>query len=377
MSESSSQDKTEAPSARRLEKAREEGQVARSRELQSAALVLLGGVLLLSLSKGFGHFADAIMHLQFELAYSDSNDPAMMLKHLGEAGRLAISAFAPLFVIIWLASLVSGMLPGGWLLSIKALAPKFSKLNPLTGIKRMFSSQSLVELLKSMLKVSLLLLVLAWMLWDNWLVLMGLNRQPLGMGLESGLRLLALVFIWLGLVLLFVAILDVPFQRWSMLKKLRMSKQEVKDEHKQNEGSPEVKNRIRQLQMQISRQRIDQRVPKADVILTNPTHYAVAIKYDPDAAEAPYLVAKGSDQLALRIREVAGQHDKTILELPELTRALYYSTRIDQEVPAGLYNAVAHVLMYVIQLNAFKANGGRKPAPLPQFKIPASLRRDR
>ncbi|EKE73960.1 flagellar biosynthesis protein FlhB [Gallaecimonas xiamenensis] len=375
MSDNSAQDKTEKPSAQRLDKARKEGQIARSRELQSAALVLLGGVLILSMSESFGGFATAIMHLQLELDHADSNEPGQMLRHLGDAATLALNAFLPLLVILWLVSFISGMIPGGWLLALKGASPQFKRLNPLSGIKRIFSSQSLVELLKSILKVSMLLSVMAWVLWSHWLELLEMNRQPLGVGLATGLRLVALAVIWLGLVLLFIAVLDVPFQRWSMLKKLRMTKQEVKDEHKNSEGSPEIKSRIRQLQMQVSRQRIDRRVPEADVIVTNPTHYAVAIKYDASAAEAPYVIAKGTDALALRIREVAAQHNKTVLELPELTRAIYHSTRVDQEVPAGLYNAVAHVLMYVIQLNAFKAKGGRRPAPLPQFKIPASLRR--
>ncbi|WKE66517.1 flagellar biosynthesis protein FlhB [Gallaecimonas kandeliae] len=375
MSEHSSQDKTEQPSAQRLDKARKEGQIARSKELQSAALVLLGGAMLLSMAESFGGFAKALMQLQFQLDRTATTEPGQMLAHLQAAGSLALSAFLPLLVMLWLASFISGLVPGGWLLAWKGLAPKFSRMNPLSGLGRMFSSQSLVELVKSLAKVFLLLGMLGALLWVHWRELLALNRLPLALGLVGGLHLVALLLIWLGLALGLVALLDVPFQRWSLLKKLRMTKQEVKEEHKQNEGSPQVKGRIRQLQMQLSRQRIDARVPEADVILTNPTHYAVAIKYDPGQAQAPFVIAKGCDELALRIREVADKHNKTVLELPPLTRAIYHSTRVDQEVPAGLYNAVAQVLMYVMQLNAFKAKGGRAPAPLPVFQIPDSLKR--
>lgn len=374
MSENSAQDKSEEPTEQRLRKSRQEGQVARSRELQSAALVLVGGALLLA--AGFlGDFAQDLMAQTFVLDRAAATDPQLMIVFLVRAMGLAIGAFMPFFVILWLVGLASGMIPGGWIASSKAMQPQLKRMNPLSGLKRMFSTQSLVELGKSTLKVSLLFGIMVWILWGNAADLIAINRMPLGAALSKGLALLGYTGLSLGLGLLAVAMLDIPFQRKSMLKKLKMTKQEIKDEHKNSEGRPEIKQRIRELQMQMSRQRVDSRVPEADVVITNPTHYAVAIRYAPDTSEAPYVIAKGVDQLALRIREVAEKHNKPVLEVPELTRAVYHSTRTDQEIPAGLYNAVAHVLMYVMQLNAWKARNARKPAPLPSFNIPESLRR--
>lgn len=370
----SSQDKSEKPSEQRLRKAREEGQVARSRELQSAVLVLTGGLMLV-MTSFITEFGGDLLRQHFRLDRQAVTDPNMMTTFLANALEITLGAFLPLFITLWVAGFLSGMIPGGWLVSSKAAQPKFSRMNPLSGLKRMFSAQSLVELTKSLLKVSLLFGVMAGLIWNQATDLVKMNQLPVAVALAEGTRLLAGAAIMLGLVLLFIAILDTPYQRWSMLKKLRMTKQEVKEEHKNTEGRPEIKRRIRELQIQMSRQRIDQRVPEADVIITNPTHYAVAIRYAPELAEAPYVIAKGSDHLALRIREVANQHQKTILEIPELARAVYHSTRVNQEIPAGLYNAVAHVLMYVMQLNAYKAGKAQQPAPLPRFQIPDSLRR--
>jgi len=370
----SAQDKSEKPSEQRLRKAREEGQVARSRELQSAMLVLAGG-LLLTVTSFLEEFSQSLMQQHFRLDRQAATDPNLMFSYLGGALELALATFLPFFLVLWCAGLLSGMIPGGWLISSKAVQPQLKRMNPLSGLKRMFSAQSLVELGKSLLKVSLLFGIMVGLIWNNAQDLIKLNQLPVSVALAKGTRLLAGGAILLGLALLFIAILDTPYQRWSMLKKLRMTKQEVKEEHKNTEGRPEIKRRIRELQMQMSRQRIDQRVPEADVVITNPTHYAVAIRYAPDLAEAPYVIAKGVDQLALRIREVAGQHQKTVLEIPELARAVYHSTRVDQEIPAGLYNAVAHVLMYVMQLNAYKAGKAQQPAPLPSFQIPDSLKR--
>ena len=203
---------------------------------------------------------------------------------------------------------------------------------------------------------------------------MMMNRVDPTVALNEALHMLAQAFVILGCVLMLIALVDVPYQLWSFMRKLRMTKQEVKQEHKNSEGSPEVKRRIRQVQMMFARARIDKRVPQADVVIVNPTHYAVAIRYDPKRANAPYVIAKGVDSMALRIREVAGRHHKLVLDLPDLTRAIYYSTRIDQEVPAGLYTAVAYVLNHVLQLQAYRAGRGQKPLPLPSLHIPPELR---
>lgn len=374
MSENSSQDKSEQPTEHRLRKAREEGQIARSRELQSAVLVLMAGALLV-MSSRLGEFSAQLMQQHYDLDRRATTEPGMMLQYLGSAMELVLSAFLPILATLWLAGFISGMIPGGWLITSKAAQPRFNRLNPLSGLKRMFSSQSLVELVKSVLKVTLLCGIMIWMIWSHADAIIKMNQLPLSVALAQGLDLLAGGAIALGAGLAVIALLDVPYQRWHTLKQLRMTKQEVKDEHKNTEGRPEIKRRVRELQYQMSRQRIDRRVPDADVVITNPTHYAVAVRYAPELAEAPYVIAKGTDRLAQRIREVASQHDKPLVEIPELARALYYSTRVDQEIPAGLYNAVAHVLMYVVQLNAYKAGRSERPTPPRNLQIPESLRR--
>lgn len=374
MSDNASQDRTEQPTERRLRKAREEGQVARSRELQSAALVLVGGMMILA--SGFlSGFAEDLMNLAFGLDRQAAMDHTRMSAYLMSAVELATGSFLPFFLVLWLTGALSGLIPGGLLLSFKAVRPQLKRMNPLSGLKRMFSLRSLAELGKSLFKVLLLGGVMVWLLWSGAERILSFSHMPLGAAIRSGVDQLAFTFTALGVALLLIAIPDIPIQRWSLMRKLRMTRQEVKDEQKNTEGRPEIKRRIRELQVQMSRRRIDQRVPEADVVITNPTHYAVAVRYAPDVSDAPYVVAKGVDELALRIREVARASDRTVLEVPELARALYHSTRIDQEIPPGLYNAVAHVLMYVVQLTAWKQNRGEKPAPLPKFRIPESLKK--
>ncbi|MDO2948345.1 flagellar biosynthesis protein FlhB [Aeromonas simiae] len=373
MSKNSAQDKTEQASPQKLRKARKDGQIARSRELGSAGLLVIGGMLIQWMVPGFGRFFGALINQPIRFDWL-RNNPEMMMQALGDALFGMILILLPLFVALGLLMLILGVVPGGMIFVWKNLMPKGSKLNPISGLKRMFSSRSLMELLKSMLKISLLGGTLALLLQHHWGTLLMMNRMPPSAAMEQALQILAQAFIALGSVQMLVAVIDVPYQRWSLLKQLRMTKQEVKDEYRNSEGKPEVKARIRQLQNMMSRARIDQRVPQADVIITNPTHYAVALRYDPDKANAPYVVAKGIDAMAARIREVGQLHDKTIMALPELTRAIYHSTRIDQEVPAGLYTAVAYVLNHVLQLQAYQAGRGRRPAPLAPLHVPPELR---
>lgn len=373
MSQASAQDKTEQASSQKLRKAREEGQIARSRELGSAGLLLLGGVVLQWMVPEFGRFFGELMAFPLRFDWN-RNDPSMMLQALGEALLGMLLVLTPLLSILALISIFLGMVPGGLVLVWKNVLPKGSKLNPLAGLKRMFSTHSLMELIKALLKIALLGSTLTLLLAHHWDMLLMMNRMPPAAAMEQSLRLLSQVFIVLGAVQMLIAVLDVPYQHWSLQKQLRMTKQEVKEEHKNSEGRPEIKARIRQVQSMMARARIEQRVPKADVIITNPTHYAVALRYDPEKASAPYVVAKGVDNMAGRIREVAAQHGKTIMSLPELTRAVYHSTRIDQEVPAGLYTAVAYVLNHVLQLQAYHAGRGKKPSPLAPLYVPPELR---
>ncbi|WP_421201467.1 flagellar biosynthesis protein FlhB [Aeromonas enteropelogenes] len=374
MSQHSAQDKTEEASSQKRRKAREEGQIARSKELSSAGLLLLGGLAMQWMVPSFGLFFAELMRRPRRFDWQGARDPQMMVHWTAEALLNMVWVLLPLFGFLALLLLLLGIVPGGMVLNWNKLLPKAEHLNPLKGLKRMLSTHSLMELLKSVLKILLMASTLALMLQHQWPLLLMMNRMPPQIAMEQALRILSQAFILLGCVQMLIAVLDVPYQRWSLNKQLRMTKQEVKEEYKNNEGRPEIKARIRQVQGMLARARIEQRVPESDVIIVNPTHYAVAIKYDPERANAPYVIAKGVDNMAARIREVATQHDKTVMSLPELTRAIYYSTRVDQEVPAGLYTAVAYVLNHVLQLRAYADGKGKKPTPLAPLHVPPELR---
>ena len=367
--QNSSQDKSEQPTEQKKRKARRQGQVARSKDLNTVVLLLLGGIMLLWQASALSDFFKRLFILNMELPAA-TREPEQMLFYLEQSLMAAVWALLPLFLTLSVLLIFSGLMPGGLLLSWDSLQPKFDRLNPLSGLKRMFSKQTLVELFKAMLKVGLLGGALAGILYSQWDRLMFLGRQSLYIGFGQGLGMLVLAMLVLCVVLALIAVIDVPFQRWSMTEKLKMTKQEVKDEQKSSDGRPEIKQRIRQIQFQMAQGRIEQRVPEADVVILNPTHYAVALKYDPKRAEAPFVVAKGSDALAARIRELGRLHQCEIITIPALTRAIYYSTRVDQQVPAGLYGAVAYVLTHVLQLQAWREGRGRAPGKLPDFNIP-------
>lgn len=253
------------------------------------------------------------------------------------------------------------------------MLPKLSKLNPLSGIKRMFSTRSLVELVKSTLKVTVIFAVLYGYLDNHLQPLLGMQSLPLNQGVTMIMSILFEGLLLMGVALLIFGVIDIPYQRWEHLKELKMTKQELKEEFKNNEGRPEVKQRIRQIQQQFARRKIDKMVPTADVVITNPTHYAVALKYDMSLSEAPFVVAKGVDETAMHIQRIARENQVEIINSPPLTRSIYYTTAIEQAIPSQLYIAVAHILTYVLQLKAFRKGSGKKPHPLPIFSIPKHL----
>jgi flagellar biosynthetic protein FlhB len=255
---------------------------------------------------------------------------------------------------------------GGWLFSAGSMAPKFSRMNPGAGIKRMFSAKSLVELLKAMAKFFIVLFVALAVLSSDIDDLVAIAHEPLELAVIHSLQLVGWSTLWMACGLIIIAAVDVPVQLW-----------EIRDEHKDQEGRPEVKQRIRQLQREMSQRRMMAAIPEADVVITNPTHYAVALKYDPDKGGAPMLIAKGSDFLALKIREIAQANEILLLESPALARSIYYSTELEQEIPGGLYLAVAQVLAYVYQIRQYRAGKGKRPDPLKDdLPIPPDLRRD-
>lgn len=379
MAESESgQDKTEDPTDKRKRDAREKGEIARSKELNTVASTLAGAGALLAFGGNLAETLMTLMRMNFSLPREVLTDERSMGMFLLASGKMAIWAVQPVLMLLFVIAFVSPIALGGFIFSGSLLQPKFSRMNPLSGIKRMFSLNSLTELLKAMAKFFVILIVALVVLSNDRQALLAIANEPLEQAIIHSVQVVGWSALWMAAGLLLIAAADVPFQLWQTHKKLKMTKQEVKDEYKDSEGKPEVKQRIRQLQREVSQRRMMAAVPEADVIITNPTHYAVALQYDPEkGGVAPLLVAKGTDFIALKIREIGVEHKVQILESPALARAIYYSTEVEGEIPAGLYLAVAQVLAYVFQIRQYRSGKGKRPEPLkPDLPIPPDLRRD-
>ena len=369
-------DKSEEPTGKRLQQSRRKGQIARSTELNTLAVTLTGTIALMVFGAQMGSALLDLMRSSFSMPRELLMNEGSMALHLLAAGKHALQAMLPFLIALLIACIVGPISIGGWLFSLEALQPKGSRMNPLSGLKRLFSVQAVVELVKALAKFLVILAVALLVLSIDQDDLLAIANEPVESAIAHSLHVVGWSALWLSCGLILIAIVDVPFQMWSHKSKLKMTKQEVRDEHKDSEGKPEVKGRIRQMQYEIAQRRMMQAVPQADVIITNPTHFAVALKYDPVSGSAPVLLAKGGDFLALKIREIAQEHQVMVLESPALARAVYYSTELDEEIPAGLYLAVAQVLAYVYQLRQFRAGKGKRPGPLPDLPIPSDLRRD-
>ncbi|WP_460117144.1 flagellar biosynthesis protein FlhB [Pseudomonas sp. S2_C03] len=378
MAESESgQDKTEDPTEKKKRDAREKGEIARSKELNTLAIMIAGSVALLIFGGALAQDLMALMRHNFTLPREVILDQKSMSTYLMSSGLSALLAIQPIMITLVLAALIGPISLGGWLFAAGSLAPKFSRMNPLAGLKRMFSIKAVVELLKAFAKFLIVLIVALTVLSSDIDDLMRIAHEPLDMAIIHCLQVVGWSTLWMSCGLIIIAAVDVPVQLWESHKKLLMTKQEVRDEHKDSEGKPEVKQRIRQLQREVSQRRMMAAIPEADVVITNPTHYAVALKYDADKGGAPVLLAKGSDFLALKIREIAVANEVMLLESPALARSIYYSTELEQEIPGGLYLAVAQVLAYVYQIRQYKAGKGKRPDPLKDdLPIPPDLRRD-
>jgi len=367
MSDDSDQEKTEQPTEKRLKESREKGEVPRSRDLSGAAVVLAGVAALMA--GGPASFEHARRIFGFGLGYSREAlfSDALPGRVLHAALREALALFAPVALATLLAAFAAPLLLGGLNFSGKALEPKFERLDPIKGLGRIFALRGLVELGKALLKLLFIGAVLALLLrhWQG--ALQATGRGAVSAGIAQALGLLGQAALWFGSILALIGGLDALYQKYDHTKKLRMSRQEIKDEMKESEGSPEMKGRIRQVQMAQARRRMMEELPKADVVVVNPTHFAVALKYDDGRMGAPRVIAKGVDVLAQQIRLVAGSHRIPLVEAPPLARALYASTKLGQEIPAALYVAVAQVLVYVYQLKQAAAQGEAPPAvPNPE-----------
>lgn len=374
MAEDAGQDRTEDPTGKRVSDSRKKGQVPRSRELNTFVTLIVSAMMFFYLgSHMFGQLRNMMQH-QFQLSREMIFDPASPLISFKQAVSEAGAVVAPIAILLLIADLLSPLLMGGWNFTSEAYAPKFDKLNPLLGLKRIFGIQGLMELIKAFLKVILIGFV-AWNLFRIYFLdFMSLARLDIDQAIPRAGEILSICLLVLSLTFLLLVLLDVPYQLWNHQRQLKMTKQEVRDEIRESDGNPEVKNKIRQLQMQAAQRRMMEAVPNADVIVTNPTHFAVALKYDPNGDGAPILIAKGVDLIASQIRTIALANQVTLVAAPALARALYYSTELNQEIPRGLFLAVAQILAYVFQLRAVAQHGGSKPKPPYDVPIPDEFR---
>jgi flagellar biosynthetic protein FlhB len=367
------QERSESATSKRLEEARRKGQIPRSREFNTMVMLLAFSLSLLmmggSLMQDFANMLRDGLTLDRGMIFDRAGAVAGLRRMLVEAFWMLL----PFLGVSVVAALVSSLAIGGWSFSVEALAFKPEKLNPISGMKRLFALRGLVELLKALAKVLLIggvAVLLMQHLGDD---VLGLGYQSPEMALGQAGQILAWSFLILSLALILIASVDVPFQLWDHAQQMKMTKQEIRDEHKDTEGKPEVKSRVRQMQREIAQRRMMEAVPDADVIITNPTHYAVALKYDGTNMRAPRVVAKGRDLIAAQIRDKAMAHEVPMFSAPPLARAIYHSTDLDQEIPAGLYFAVAQVLAYVYQLK--NARAGYAPQAPSDLPVPEELYR--
>lgn len=373
MAEESDLEKTEPASPRKLEQAREKGDVPRSRELATCTLLLgasaafwfTGGNMIIQLNEVLA----SGLSFDREMAF----DMELLLAHAAASIIKLLIAFAPAALILIVVALASPMLIGGWLFSAEALQPNFGRMNPIKGIGNMFSSRSAVELGKAIGK-TVLVGGIAWMVIKYEIdAVLALSVEPLKSGMEHLGHLLMVSFIFIVSGLIIIAAVDAPYQMWSHAKKLMMSRQDVRQESKESDGNPEIKAKIRQQQREMARRRMMSEVPTADVVVTNPTHYAVALKYSEKGNRAPIVVAKGADEVAARIRELAMENNVVMMEAPPLARALFRHAELGDEIPEALYIAVAEVLAYVFQLRAYSKNGGSRPKKPGDIDVPPEL----
>lgn len=373
MSEESDLEKTESPSPRKLEKAREEGQVPQSRELSAFMVLMAGGGTLWMLGDGFARTLTDVMRTGLQFDHRLATDPGVLMNKMMHQVGDTLYGMAPMLLVILVAALAGPIILHGWMFNSKAMAPKFARMNPLSGIKRMVSVDSLSELVKSLAKVSLLGLIAGWVMWTGLDALFALGMDSVEDGSSAMGALLVKAFLLISAGMLVVVLLDVPYQLWRYYTQLKMTREEIRQEVKESEGDPHIKARIRAMQREVARRRMMSEIPAADVVVTNPTHYAVALKYSEGAMRAPRVVAKGADLLAARIREEAGRHHVPILEAPPLARALYRHTELEQEIPVALYTAVAEVLAYVYQLKRYQTSGGERPQEPVDLPVPADM----
>lgn len=373
MANDNDSEKTETASGTRIEKAYEDGDVPRSKELSTAVTLITAGACLWGMG---GFLEEALKKLMISGMQFDSKiakDPISALSKIYDQVGDLIIVFIPIFVFILLSEILSPIGIGGWNMSAKMLVPDLNKLNPISGFGNIFNKNSWIELLKSISKV-LLIAVISYLAISYSLAdLMQLPLLPIENGLSTTMNFLIVTFFLILIGYLVIVAIDVPYQLYRYAEKLKMSVQEVREEMRDSNGSPEIKAKIRQQQIAMSKRRMMSQIQNADVVITNPTHYAVAVKYDSEVMGAPRVLAKGSDAVALRIREIANEHQILMVESPKLARALYAHTEVDDEIPEALYLAVAEILAYVFQVNSFNGRDDEYPAMPHSIEVPDEL----
>lgn len=364
---SQASDKSEKATPAKLKKAREKGDTSRSKELSSAVSLAVAFFILLMLTPWYKQLIQNFFrHIAAQMSAPGSSSDLLSLT--GEGLRLLLLIILS-FCAVPLIAGITTLFSGGWIFSLQKIVPDVKRLNPLTGLARLFAVDNLIELVKVIVKAGIILLMLSLLLYDALPAIMQLSRLGWPLAISHSLRLAAHLFGDFVLLMLGFALIEWPLSRFRFQRKMRMTRQEVKDEFKHTEGNPQIKGRLRQLQRQIAQGQLRKTVPQASVVITNPTHYAVALKYDPQAAAAPYVVAKGTDDLALFIRQIANEHQIEVVEFAPLARSVYASTRVNQQIPNQLYQAIAHVLTYVMQLRRWRADK-TVPKPAINRKIP-------
>lgn len=372
----SSAEKSQEPTQKRLDNAREEGNIARSRELNTTAILIGGTAAVIAFGGSIIEALREIMRHNFVLDRALLFDTNAMVRQLDDSVLAGFFSLLPVFAVLLLLAFLAPIALGGWNFSVKAIMPKASRMNPLSGLARMFGAKALIELAKAIAKVLVVAALSVLVLYINTENLLGMQHEPTLTAMAHALDVLAWSVLWISCAMIFITLVDIPIQIFDHSQKLRMTMQQVKDEMKDTDGRPEVKQRIRQLQYQMAQNRMMSDVPEADVIITNPEHYAVALRYDQGKEAAPVLLAKGADLVAQKIREIAQEHRIPIVSSPALARAIYFNTEIGEEIPGGLYVAVAQVLAYLHQLKLYARGRAKKPVLITNPDIPEELRHD-
>jgi flagellar biosynthetic protein FlhB len=374
MAEASNAEKTEPASPKRLRQARENGDIPRSREVATFTVLMTAGAGLWMLGGGVVAKLSSAMERGLSLDREQIYNPSVLLERVTADIGGVMLACLPLAVAIMLVAVVSPLLIGGWNFSAKSFMPNFGKLNPLNGLGNMVSTNALVELLKAVAKTLLVGAVAWYVVMSEINAVVGLAVEPVGAATAHLAGLVARAFLIMVSALGAIALLDGPYQKWHYANKLKMTRQEVIQESKESDGNPQIKGKIRQLQREMAKKRMMSNVPTADVVVTNPTHFAVALKYGEGQRGAPRVVAKGTDEVAAKIREIAKENKVALLEAPALARALYKHTDIDDEIPEALYSAVAEVLAYVYQLRAYtKGTSDHYPDRPGKLPVPPEM----